>query len=183
MMESRVMKKRQEGFTLIEIIIVVVILSVAAFLTVPLVSNAADIQVRAAANRIAADLDYTKGLAITQQKRYAIVFNKTDESYEIREDPFGINDVIDHPVNPGSFVVDFTGSDLDRVDLVDADFDSGASVSNVITFDYLGSPYSGTSGTALVNGLITLQDNQSGNFTLYVKIEPVTGYVTIDDMP
>jgi hypothetical protein len=72
---------------------------------------------------------------------------------------------------------------LDRVDIDSADFDSGTSVSNAITFDYLGSPYSGTSGTSLLTGLITLQDKQSGNFKLYVKIEPVTGYVTITDTP
>jgi prepilin-type N-terminal cleavage/methylation domain-containing protein len=177
-------QRNRKGFTLIEIIVVVVILSIAAMMAIPVVSNAADIQVRAAANRIAADLDYTKGMAITHQKRYAIIFSESGESYEIRVEPFGSGDVIDHPVNPGSFVVDFGSTgDLDRVDIDSADFDSGTSVSNAITFDYLGSPYSGTSGTSLLTGLITLQDKQSGNFKLYVKIEPVTGYVTITDTP
>jgi prepilin-type N-terminal cleavage/methylation domain-containing protein len=168
------------GFTLVEIIIVVVILSIAALIAVPMVSNAADIQVRAAANKIAADIDYVKSMAITHQKRYYIIFFEADESYEIRDSS---NVVIDHPVNPGPFAVDFsTDGNLNRVNIASADFDSGSSVSNVLMFDYLGSPYSGTS-LSLVTGQITLQDKQTGNFKLYVKIEPVTGYVTITDTP
>ncbi len=108
----------RNGFTLVELIIVVVILSIAALMAVPMFSGAADMQVRSAANRIAADLDYAKGLAITHQSRYCVIFDEADESYEIRVDPFGAGDVIDHPVNPGSFVVDFSAdSRLSRVDI------------------------------------------------------------------
>jgi len=167
-----------KGFTLVELIIVVVILGIAAAIAVPMLSSAADMQVRSAANRIAADLDYAKNLAITHQSRYCVIFDEANESYEIRVDPFGVGDVIDHPVNPGKFVVDFSAdSRLSRVDIVSADFDSGASVSNVITFDYMGSPYSGAGSPAPLNaGTITLQ---ADNFTLTVDVEPVTGYVTM----
>jgi hypothetical protein len=148
-------------------------------MAIPMVSNAADIQVRAAANRIAADLDYAKGLAITHQSSYSVLFDSSGESYEIRVEPAGSGDVIDHPVNPGSFVVDFSSdSNFSRVDLVDADFDSDAS--KAITFDYLGSPYSGIgTATALNSGQITLQ---ADNFTITVDVEPVTGYVTINGL-
>ncbi|MCD6175500.1 MAG: prepilin-type N-terminal cleavage/methylation domain-containing protein, partial [Planctomycetes bacterium] len=173
-------KRSPKGFTLVELIIVVVILGIAAAIAVPMLSSAADMQVRSAANRIAADLDYAKNLAITHQSRYCVIFDEANESYEIRVDPFGVGDVIDHPVNPGKFVVDFSAdSRLSRVDIVSADFDSGTSVSNVITFDYMGSPYSSTMATNLLTGQITLRDKQSGNFTLTVDVEPVTGYVTM----
>jgi len=165
------------GFTLVEIMIVVVLLGIVSLLAIPMVSNAADMQVRAAANRIAADLDYAKGLAVTHQQSYSIVFSPSGESYTIQDEG---GTAIEHPVNPGSFVIDFsTDGNFSRVDLVDADFDSD--MSNAITFDYLGSPYRGTDTSAPMNvGLIELS---SDNFTLYVKIEPVTGYITIDDTP
>ena len=172
-------KRSPKGFTLVEIIIVVVILGIAAAIAVPMVSSAADMQVRSAANRIAADLDYAKNLAITHQRRHWVVFS--GNSYEIRtvEDDGTTEYVIDHPVNPGSFVVDFSAdSRLSRVNIVTADFDSDSS--NTITFDYLGSPYSGTGTTAPLNsGQITLQ---AADFTLTVDVEPVTGYVTISGL-
>ena len=136
-------------------------------------------QVRSAANQIAAHLDYAKGLAITHQQSYAVVFDPSGESYEIHVDPAGSDTVIDHPVNPGSFVVDFsTDSRLSQVDIVSADFDSDSS--NTITFDYLGSPYSGADTSVPLNsGQITLE---AGDFTLTVDVEPVTGYVTMSGL-
>lgn len=167
-------KYERNGFTLVEIIIVVVILSIAALMAIPVVSSAADIQVRSAANRIAADLDYAKSMAITHQQAYSVVFDASSESYQIQDNA---GNLIDHSVNPGGFVVDFTEGDLDRVEIVGSDFDGVSAV----TFDYLGSPYSGTdTSTPLNSGQIQLT---ADSFTLYVHIEPVTGYVTIDDTP
>jgi prepilin-type N-terminal cleavage/methylation domain-containing protein len=173
-------RSQERGFTLIEIIMVVVILGIAAFMAIPMVSNAADVQVRAAGNRIAADIDYAKSMAITHQQSYSVVFDPAGESYDIRVEPAGSGNVIDHPVNPGAFVVDFSSDGrLARVDVVDADFDSDSD--HAITFDYLGSPHSGTAtGNPLLNtGQITLT---ADNFTLVVNVEPVTGYVTISGL-
>ena len=163
------------GFTLIEIIIVALILAVSAMLVIPMVTNAADMQIRSAANRIAADLDYAKSLAITHQSRYSVVFDSANESYEIQDEH---GDPIKNPVRPSDdFVVNFsTDSRLSQVDIDTVDFDSESD--ETITFDYLGSPYSATT-TPLSSGQIILQDKQTGNFTLTVDVEPITGYVTM----
>jgi general secretion pathway protein H len=163
-----------KGFTLIEIIIVVVILGIAAAVVVPTISSAADMQVRSAANRISADLDYAKGLAITHQSFYTIVFDESGESYEILD---STGSAVENPfTGQDSFVIDFSAdSHLSRVDIVTADFDSN--IDNAITFDYLGSPYSGTDTTTPLNsGQIALQ---ADDFSLTVDVEPVTGYITI----
>lgn len=166
---------RRRAFTLVEIIVVVVIIGIASLIAVPMMSSAADMQVRSAANRITADLDYAKSLAMTHQKSYSVVFNPTGESYDIRET--STDTVIADPMRPSnSYVVNFsTDSRLSRVNIAGSNFDSD--ISNAITFNYLGSPYSGKGvTTAMSSGRITLQ---ADNFTLYVDIEPVTGYVTI----
>ena len=171
---QRKFKSENGGFTLIEIIMVVVILGIAAMMAVPMMSSAADMQVRTAANMIAADLEYAKNMAITQQRNYSVVFDIVNETYEIRDDTAT---VIDHPVNVVSpFVVDFANDGrLEQVDIVVADFDPGPELT--VTFDYLGSPYSGAdSGSPLNAGSIDLQ---AGTFTMTVTVEPVTGYVKI----
>jgi prepilin-type N-terminal cleavage/methylation domain-containing protein len=168
-------KRVRNGFTLVELIIVVVILSIAAMIAVPMVSSAADMQVRSAANQIAAHLDYAKSMAITHQQSHSVVFDVSNESYQV-QDAGGT--LIDHPVNPGDFVVNFSNTKLDKVDITSADFDGN--ITKAITFDYLGSPYSGTdTSTPLNTGQITLQAN---DFSITVSVEPVTGYVTMSGL-
>ncbi len=167
--------RRACGFTLIEIIVVVVILAIVALMAVPMFSSAADIQLRAAANMIAADLEYAKSMAISRQRAYSVVFDSAAESYEVHDSG---GNVIPHPINPGDLVVDFpSDSRLNQVVIVTADFDPDSA--ETITFDYLGSPYSGSPpGTPLISGTISLQ---ADSFTMTITIEPITGYVTIDN--
>lgn len=165
------MQAERGGFTVIEILIVMVIIVIAAMMVMPMMGSSASMQLRSAANIIAADLEYAKSMAISRQKIYAVIFNESTESYQI-EDPNGI---INHPVKKGfQYIVNF-GSDskLDMVDIFDADFDG----TNKIKFDYLGSPYNGND-TNLNNGLITLR---ARDMSTTITIEPVTGFITISD--
>ncbi len=164
-------RTQHSGFTVMEILIVVVILAIAAMLAIPVISSAAGMQIRSAANMIAADLEYAKSMAISRQKMYTVRFDKTTESYQI-EDPNGI---INHPVRKGfQYVVNFSNdSRLNKVDIVDVDFDT----TSVVKFDYLGSPYNG-SDSYLNSGVISLQ---AGGTTaiVTVKVESVTGFISI----
>ena len=172
--KNRKTQNIRQGFTLIEIILVVVIIGIAAFLTIPMLSDAADMQARSAANQIVADLDYAKSMAMTHQQNYSLVFDTADNSYQIQD---ASGTVIEHPLRPGTnYVISFSDDrHLDQVDITNVNFDSD--ISDAITFDYLGSPYSGIgTGSTLNDGQITVQ---AGDFTLTVDVEPVTGYVTI----
>jgi len=168
-------RKRFFGFTLIEIIIVVAILAIAALLAIPMLSTAADTQLRSAANMIAADLEYARSMAISTQQKYSVVFSSTNESYEVRD---SVGNVIDNPINAGSplSIVFPNDSRLSRVVVVSADFDGDTD--EAVTFDYLGSPYSGLppDDTPLSSGEIHLQ---ADSFKMRVEIEQVTGYITI----
>ena len=152
-----------------EILLVVVIIAIAAMIAVPMMGSMDSVQIRSVANMIAADLEYAKSMAISRQKIYAVVFNKSTESYQI-EDP---NGVIDHPVKKGfKYVVNFSSdSRLNRVDIFDADFDG----TNEVKFDYLGSPLNGND-TPLNSGVISLQ---AAGITKTIRVEPVTGYISI----
>ncbi|MFH1884172.1 MAG: GspH/FimT family pseudopilin [Planctomycetota bacterium] len=160
------------GFTLVELLIVIAIIMIAALTAIPMMSSAASVQIRSAANMLAADLEYAKSMAISRAQYFSVVFDKNTESYWI-EDQDGI--VIPHPVKKGfNYVIDFQNDGrLNKVDIVDADFDATSEVK----FDYLGSPYNGGSPpTPLNSGVISLQ---AGGTTTTVTVEAVTGFISI----
>ena len=158
-------KNNTDGFTLIEILLVVVILTIASLTAIPMLSSGAGMQIRSAANMIASDMEYARSMAISRGQNYEVVFNPSAESYSI-EDSDG--NVIDHPVNVGSpYTVNFqTNRSLNRVEIESTtlDFDS-------VVFDCLGSPESITSSKVI--------NLSAGDMTATVTIEPVTGYISI----
>ena len=162
------------GFTVVELLIVVVIVAIAAMAAIPMMSSAGSFQIRSAANIIAADLEYAKTIAISRGQNFSVVFDISTESYRIN-DQYGA--VIVHPVKKGFYyAVDFrTDGRLSKVDIENVDFDPGSV--RTITFDYLGSPYSG-SNNPLNSGVISLR---VGQMTTTINVEPVTGFISIVD--
>jgi prepilin-type N-terminal cleavage/methylation domain-containing protein len=162
-MENQNLSFENRGFTLIELIAVVVIIAIAAMLAIPMFSSAASTQVRVAADMIAADIEYAKSMAISRQETYTVIFDESAESYSIEDE----DGVISHPVTHGDYVVNFkTDSRVDKVNIVDADF--GSSEPEQVSFTYLGSPDNG--------GSITLS---VGTRTVTITVETMTGYVSI----
>lgn len=159
-----------EGFTMIEVIVVVVIISIAAVMAVPMFSGAASMQLRSAANIVASDLEYAKSLSIATQQRYEVKFDASAESYRIVDQA---GNVIGHPVKKGfDYAVDFTADQrLNKVSIELVDFDTTDSVE----FDYLGSPING-SGNPLNSGSIQLE---AGGETMTISVAAVTGFVSI----
>lgn len=157
----------RNGFTMIEILILAVILTIVALTAVPMLSSAGTIQIRAASNMIAADLEYAKSMAISRGQHYSVVFDHNADSYQI-VDPT-TNNVIPHPVKKGvAYAIDFqSDSRLSRVDIAGANF-GGAGLVNDVIFDSLGSPDSG--------GVVALQANGT---MVTITVVPITGYISI----
>jgi prepilin-type N-terminal cleavage/methylation domain-containing protein len=164
-------KNHRCGFTLVEILVVVAIITIAAMMAIPMMSSAASIQIRSAANMIAADLEYAKSMAISRGQNFSVVFDEATDSYSIKNQD---GDTIAHPVKKRfDYIIDFQDEGLDKVDIWDVDFDSTSEVK----FDYLGSPYNG-SGGPLNSGSISLQ---AGGMTATITVEPVTGFISVAD--
>jgi type II secretion system protein H len=166
-MEMQNQKTKQNGFTLVEIIIVIVIISIAALIAVPMMSSAGDIQVRAAADMIAADLEYAKSMAVSRQKTYKVIFDTAAESYRLAVYENGITTTITHPVNAGKpYAVNFKAdSRVSQVNISSVSF-----AGSEVDFDSVGSPNSG--------GVVTLK--ASGK-TVTVTVEAGTGFISVSN--
>ena len=157
------MRGSHGGFTVMELLIVVVILAIIGLTALPMISSAGSVQIRSAANMISADLEYARSMAISRGQNFSVEFDKDTESYWI-EDQAG--SVIPHPVKKGfDYIVDFRNDGrLNSVDITNVDFNMTATV----LFDCLGSPDNG--------GTVILQAD--GN-TKTITVEPVTGFISI----
>jgi len=151
------------GFTIVEIVIVVVIIAIAALVAVPMMSSAASLQIRSAANMIAADLEYARSMAISRGQNFSVEFDKNTERYWIKDQA---GNVISHPVKKGfNYEIDFQNdSRLNRVEITDVDFN----MTSTVQFECLGSPDNG--GTVII---------QAGGEVKTITVEPVTGFISI----
>lgn len=149
------------GFTVVELVIVIMILAIAALTAIPMMSSGSSMQIRSAVNLIMADLEYAKSMAITRGQYYFVRFDPVSDSYQL-EDQDG---VIQHPVKKGfNYIVSFPNdSRLNKVDVTNVNFNT----TQRVRFDSLGSPDNG--------GTVSLQ---AGNMTATITVEPVTGFIS-----
>jgi len=161
------------GFTLVEIMMVVAILGLAAAIAVPLLSDTKDVQVASASRQVVSALLFAQTASISEQTPYQIVVdNVTDSISVLDQDDAPITDDL---LSQTSLQVSFpTTPNMSQVKVDSVDFDGG----NRIWFDRLGAPYSGliADNTPMNTGQIILR---AGDHTVTVNVEPVTGRITL----
>lgn len=151
----------KKGFSLIEILLVLVILGIASVMAIPMLSSAGSVRLDSAADTISSDLEYARNMAITRQKAYTVDFDaNSPASYSIKDS----DGVIEHPVNKGDYTIELSS------------FGSGLSVSTDFTsdqvrFDYFGSPNITSQKTVTI---------QADSVSKTITVEPVTGYISVE---
>ncbi len=95
------------GFTLIELVIVVLVLAIAAALAVPMIGNTAPTKLKAAASILAADLAYAQIESIAHgDDRRLLVLDNPSDTYHIAavSDPAS---PITHPITKQPYLIDY----------------------------------------------------------------------------
>lgn len=103
---SRV-RSHPAGFTLVELIIVVLVMAIAAALAVPMMGNTAVNKLKGAASMLAADLAYAQVESIAHgDDRRLLIFDNPSDTYHIA----AASDVatpINHPISKQPYLIDY----------------------------------------------------------------------------
>jgi type II secretion system protein H len=153
------------GFTLIELIVVLLIMTIIAAVAVPMVSGTNAMQAQAAARMLMADLEYAQSLSVTTGSPITVQFNRTNNSYKLINNQ---SQTVGHPISGKGYEVIYAQtSGATQVDVL-----STTLAGDQVTFDTLGAP--------TPDGAISVS---AGSQTYVVSIAPVTGRVTVAAAP
>jgi prepilin-type N-terminal cleavage/methylation domain-containing protein len=176
----------RRAYTLVELLIVIALLGVAASMVVPKLVGRESLVVQAAVRQIVADISFAQADALAHQQYRRIAFfddgtgyaliRVTDATFNTAFDP-DTADYVDDPMASSAegraYIVDFTEDNRFN----------GVTISNVaidgvethVTFDALG----GTVMGGLIPGLGGVIDVEFGDFSYRIDIEPFTGKLIV----
>lgn len=182
---NRATQTTRGGFTLIEILAVVVILGIASAIVIPQIGSNGDLKATAGARIVMADLIYAQNRAIATQTWNYLKFDVAGNSYSVLDRvPMGGGDrIITHPVNQGPYTAQFAAGQLANISIQSAVFngvDAAFRPEHTVAFDELGTPwvycYHTNQVNEMLDGTIVLR---SGQFTVTVTIERYTGEIRV----
>jgi prepilin-type N-terminal cleavage/methylation domain-containing protein len=178
--------QRRSGFTLVEILGVLVIIGIASAMVIPHLGTRDDLKASAAARVVIADLIYAQSMAISSSSTYYVRFDTGTNSYKVLSNASPSGDTVaSNPLTQLSYVQTFgSGSKFDTIVLQSATIngtDAAYQPCFTVAFDEMGAPYAYSYTTAnkndLNSGSIVVK---SGNFTKTITISPYTGEISVN---
>jgi prepilin-type N-terminal cleavage/methylation domain-containing protein len=158
----------RRAYTLIEILIVVSILGIAAAMVIPAMGDTGVLRVQAAVRTIVADINLAQSEAVAHQQPRAIIFFPEENRYVVVEVRGGVAD-------PEQFIISnqaFGAASMGDARIEDVDLAGGT----VLIFDEMGAPQLSTNGGVPQNG--TIEVRGSGQ-VFKINIEGYTGRVGV----
>ena len=168
----QLIRRSIRGFTLIEILCVVVIIGIASAVILPQLGSRDDLRAASGARELMADLLYAQNRAIALQQMHYVQFNTATNTYQIVDSGFN---VINNPVSGFPYTVTWGTGNMVKVNLANPNFDG----QTTLAFDAMGVPYSYSAGggaNTLSSGSVQVT---CGTNTLTVQVSPYSGEITV----
>lgn len=144
--EEDIQKMKQilrRGFTLIELAMVIVIVSILAALAIPRFDSFYSIKLSGAMKKVVQDIRYVQQIAISRHANTRIIFNKTADVYVAEEETAPGSNIwnrIKSPFTRADLLVNYSTDPQYRgINISDVNFSS----SETLQFNWLGAPLSG----------------------------------------
>jgi prepilin-type N-terminal cleavage/methylation domain-containing protein len=163
---------RAAGFSLVELVIVITMLGILAWLSYPKITAISELRLDAAARRVAADLRYAQNRSIGTRVIHGLVFEPSLSRYTVFA-PTVASPLTDPADRAKTLRVDFTRkTEFKGVTITSATFGS----TKAVTFDYFGVPRdSGGVDLAATGRVILTYQGLSDT----VDVTPGTGKVIV----
>jgi len=123
----------RKGFTLIELVMVIVLIAIIAVVVAPRLGNITSTKTAVFGDKLRADIRYAQSLAMTQNQRFRVYFNSApapNPGYAVTNNAAAL---VADPAGGGSLSVTLNAGDYAGITL--------ASPYTFIEFDSLGRPY------------------------------------------
>lgn len=168
---------RRTGYTLVEMLIVVTMMGLAAAIVIPSLASANTMKVQGALRMIVADITVAQSDAVAFQQNRAIIFRfNSDNSRYLMCEATGITPDSTTGIIQRRY---FGGENFGMASITST---TGLAPNNTLVFDALGGPVKDGSGGAIVPAG-TAQINISGsNENWRINVEAFTGRVTVQNM-
>lgn len=159
------MAYRHTGFTLIEMVMVLILIGVLAVVFVPRAPSKGSLTFAGQAQQLASDIRYVQALSMTRGQRYCL--NLTGTGYSMTTSNCSTSVGVEHPAG-ATFPIALDGVTL-----------SSNLPGGLVTFTGKGEPYTDAAATTALamNAVITLNGDGGPG---YVCVSPATGRVLVD---
>jgi prepilin-type N-terminal cleavage/methylation domain-containing protein len=172
--------RAREGYTLAEMLVVIVIMGIAGAMVIPTMGDAGVLRIQAAVRTLVSDLTFAQTEALAYQQRRAVLFDEDTNSYTVAEVAVSSGgDVTYIPLflaggPSGQYIIDFDVDGFDGARLRQPTFDGDA----VLIFDEIGAPVVDASGDEAASlGTIYIDSDRA---TFRVDVSPYTGQVRVE---
>ncbi len=152
------------GFTLIELVMVIVLIGIVAAFIAPQLGNVSATKAGSFAGKLRADIRYAQNLAMTRNQRARVTFRTVPNGYDVTQ---GGNPVAD-PAIGGNLSVTLNTGDYVGVSISFIGF-----TGSYVEFDSLSVPYDGGGALAAAKNVTVTGGGSNYNVT----VQPQTGAV------